>query len=400
MKSALFHFMATGLVGTVVLGHHAAFLRVDPDWRSSRTSKLQTISISAAFATQKTTQLDQLEVEHLSGETGVALNTQLAKFAAAGFSGAVLVVREGRVILLKGYGIANDSGSVPNTPSTRFEMNSMTKMFTAVSILQLAGSGRLGLDDPVARHLGQFPTEKRGATVRQLAMHTAGLVPQGSDLDTSTRDRFVDSVKRIPRESAPGEKYRYTNAGYSLLAAIIERASGESYESYLRKHLFTPAGMLSAVFRYEVPANDPRFAHGYVAGPNGRVPGPPNPYAWGTIGAGGIWSTVGDMYRWLVFVESGKAVPAQFRSILFTPPPAPSLESFGWHYTARTDSSRTRIDKGGGSDDFASQLLYFPDEPVVIIWASNDLSKRWRQTLNRAIPDIVFTGQTQAVPPK
>ena len=105
------------------------------------------------------------------------------------------------------------------------------------------------------------------------------------------------------------------------------------------------------------------------------------------------------MYRWLVFVESGEAIPAQFRTLLFRPPPSPSLEAFGWHYTARTDSSRTRIDKGGGSDDFASQLLYYPDERVIIIWTSNDLSKRWRQTLNRALPDLVFEGRTKAIPP-
>ena len=135
-------------------------------------------------------------------------------------------------------------------------------------------------------------------------------------------------------------------------------------------------------------------------GPSGPTAGPPNPYVWGTIGAGGVWCTVGDIYRWLMFVESGRAIPARFRSLLFAPPPPPSLEAFGWHYTAKTDSSRTRIDKGGGSDDFATQLLYYPDERVVVVWASNDLSKRWRRTLNQAIPDIVFTGRTQASPPR
>lgn len=331
---------------------------------------------------------------------GVVLDARLERYAREGFAGSVLVARAGQLLLVKGYGFANIERRVPNTPATRFEMNSMTKMFTAASILRLAGAGRLALDDPVERHLGPFPEAKRGATVRQLAMHTAGLVPQGATLPGASRDEFVNAVKDVPAESPPGGAYRYTNAGYSLLAAIVERASGESYESYLRDHLLTPADMRSAVFRSEVPANDPRFAHGYVAGPNGPVSGPANPYVWGTIGAGGIWSTVGDMYRWLLFLRSGEAIPAAFRPLLFSPPPPPSLEAFGWHYTARSDSSRTRIDKGGGSNDFASQLLYFPDEDVVIIWASNDLSKRWRQTLNRTITDLVFTGSTPTTAPR
>jgi CubicO group peptidase (beta-lactamase class C family) len=342
---------------------------------------------------------DSLAIERVVGETGTRVDAQLEVYAAAGYSGAVLVVREGRMVLLKGYGLANLHDSIPNTPATRFEMNSMAKMFTAASILQLAGAGRLALDDPVERYLGRFPAGE-AATVRHLAMHTAGLIPQGTPLNGNSRDEFIDAVRRAPRESGPGERYRYTNAGYSLLAAIVERVSGESYESYLRRHLFAPAGMRSALFRFEVPASDSRFARGYVAGPSGPEPGPANPYVWGTIGAGGVWCTVGDMYRWLVFVESGEAIPTQFRPLLFAPPPAPSLEAFGWHYRARTDSSRTSIDKGGGSDDFASQMLYYPEERVVIIWTSNDLSKRWRQTLNRAIPDLVFSDRTEATPPR
>lgn len=344
--------------------------------------------------------VDSLEVERVLGTRGTQLDAQLRAYAREGFSGTVLVVQDARVILLRGYGRANDEDRTPNGPGTRFEMNSMTKMFTGVSLLQLAGRGRLGLDDPVEVHLGPFAAQKSGATVRQLALHTAGLVPAGTPLAAESRDAFIRDVGQVPRESTAGASYRYTNAGYSLLAAIIERASGEAFDAYLRRHVFGPAGMHTAIFRDEVPAADSRFARGYVAGPGGRIPGPPNPYGWGTVGAGGVWCTVGDVYRWLQFVESGQAFPARFRPLLFAPPPAPSQEAFGWHYSAKMDTSRTRIDKGGGSDDFASQLLYYPEERVTIVWASNDLSKRWRRTLNTAIPEIVFTGRTEASPPR
>jgi len=95
-------------------------------------------------------------------------------------------------------------------------------------------------------------------------MHTSGLIVEGTSLAGDSRDAFVRDVRQPPRESAPGEKYRYSNAGFSLLAAIVEAASGETYEAYLRSHVFTPAGMRTVVFRDEVPAGDPLFAHGYV----------------------------------------------------------------------------------------------------------------------------------------
>jgi CubicO group peptidase (beta-lactamase class C family) len=356
---------------------------------------------TASANTQQPT--DSLQTEHVVGELGAKLDSQLTRYVAdkGGFSGTVLVVRDRRIVLLKGYGLANIETNTPNTPATRFEMNSMTKMLTAASILQLAAAGRLQLDAPVERYLGAFPASKRGATVEQLAMHTSGLIVAGAPLAGETRDAFVADAKRTMRESPPGAKYRYTNAGYSLLAAIIEHVSGTSYECYLKKNAFAPAAMSTAIFRDEVPSANPLFALGYVGDAAGAPkPGPPNPYVWGTRGAGGVWSTVGDMYRWLVAVEDSVVVGGNLRLVLLSPPGPPSLEAFGWHVRPATDSTRALIDKGGGSADFASQLLFFPRERVAIIWASNNLTRRWRQTLNRAIPDLVFLGATKAPAPR
>jgi CubicO group peptidase (beta-lactamase class C family) len=335
-----------------------------------------------------------LATPHVAAGLGRQLDSLLTSYEARGFAGTVLIVRRGEVVLLKGYGLADIPGRIRNGPATRFEMNSMTKMFTGVSILQLAAPGRLRLDDPVARHLGAFPAPKSAATVRQLAMHTAGLAQAGVDLSGDSRDAFVAAMKSAPMESRPGTRYRYTNAGYSLLAAVIEVVSGLEFEDYLRRKLFTPAGMRSALFRTEVPAADTLFARGYVGSPSGPVPGPANPYVWGTVGAGGVWSTVGDIYRWVVAVEHGDLVPGQYRTLLFSPPRPPSLEAYGWHVYAATDTSRMRIDKGGGSDDFASQLIHFPRDSVTIVWASNNRERGWRQTLNRALPELIFTGAT------
>jgi len=342
---------------------------------------------------------DSLERDRVIGALGARLDAQLTRFAAFGFSGTVLVVRGGRVFLLKGYGLADIERNVPNRAATRFEMNSMTKMFTGVAVLQLAGQGRVRLNDPIARYFTGFPPAKQRATVEQLATHTSGLIVGGADLAGDSRDAFVRDVQRTPIESPPGEQYRYSNAGFSLLAALIERISGESYAEYLRQHLFAQAEMNTAVFRNEVPTGDPRFARGYVGTPRGLEPGPPNPYGWGTIGAGGVWCTVGDIFRWLVALEERRVVgEAEWRT-LTTPPRPPAKEAFGWHVETTADG-RTLIEKGGGSDDFASQMLYYPREGVALVWASNNLRQRWRHTLNGVLSRTIFEqSSVDSLPP-
>jgi CubicO group peptidase (beta-lactamase class C family) len=340
---------------------------------------------------------DSLSQNRVVGALGTSLDAQLTRFAEYGFWGTVLVAREGRVVLIKGYGLADADRGIRNAAATRFELNSMTKMFTGVAILQLEAAGRLHVADPVERYLGPFPPGKQGATIEQLASHTAGLVVASVELAGDSRDAFVQDVKRTPRESPPGERYRYTNAGYSLLAAIIEQVSGASYEDYLATRLLEPAGMRTATFRDRLPQADSLFARGYVGSPAQLKPGPPNPYVWGTRGAGGVWATVGDVYRWLIAVQGESLLPDAQRRLLFSPPRPPSEEAYGWHVT--TDSAgRPLIQKGGGSDDFASDMFYYPRERVVIIWVTNNLRQRWRRTLNRTLPAVVLDSTPAQLP--
>jgi CubicO group peptidase (beta-lactamase class C family) len=349
-----------------------------------------------ALALQQTAApADSLASTRVTGTLGARLDTALARYAQYGFWGSVLVVRDRRIVLLKGYGLADATRGIHNTAATRYEMNSITKTFTGAAILQLAATGRLAPADPVERYLGPFPADKRGATIEQLATHTSGLISEGSELAGESREAFVQSVQRTPRESAPGAVYRYSNAGFSLLAAIVEIASGARYEDYVRHRLFAPAGMQTAFFRPEVQPDDTLSAHGYVGSPAGLRPGPPNPYEWGTIGAGGIWSTVGDMYRWIAAIEDGRVLRDVERRLVFTPRPS---EAYGWHVGANA-AGRLQIDKGGGSDDFASQVLYYPRERVVIIWACNNLRQRWRHTLNASLQAMVFDDTSSQPPP-
>ena len=157
------------------------------------------------------------------------LQATMREFEAQGFSGAVLVERKGAVEFLQAYGYADRRRKIRNTPDTRFEMASITKPFTSAAILKLQEQGKLRTSDMLDRYIGPLPPPKNLATIHHLALHQAGLVVRDAPLAGDSREIFLQGIRTTPAESKPGEKYRYTNAGYGVLAAIIEIVSGRSY---------------------------------------------------------------------------------------------------------------------------------------------------------------------------
>lgn len=315
------------------------------------------------------------------------LHALLTRYESYGFSGTVLVVKDDRVVLHEGYGFADRERRIRNGPETLYEVGSLNKTFTAAAILQLETRGALSTSDPLSRHLGTFPPAKAAATIHHLSTHTGGLVPEGTDLGAGTdREDFVENVKRVPLESTPGEKYRYTNAGYSVLAAIIERVSGMTYEAYLREHLIKPAGLREIYFRGE--ATPRPMALGYEGTPP-KVIVPP-PLRWATRGAGGMITTVGELHRWYLGLQANPQMRKMFED-------RPEEEGYAWHVDRDADGRRM-IHKGGGMPQYAAQLIHYPDDRLLIIWVSNNLQQRWRQALNRGIAAVAF-GKEAVVPP-
>lgn len=318
------------------------------------------------------------------------LQTLLAGYEKDGFSGTVLVAKNGEIVLHRGYGFANRERGIRNGTDTLFEVASLNKPFTAAAILQLEASGKLQTSDPLSRTLGEFPAEKAAATIHHLSTHTGGLVPDGSDLGPGEdRDQFIAAVKAIARESVPGERYRYTNAGYSVLGAIIEKVSGMPYATYIRTNIAPRAGLKDVYFRGEAVPED-RMALGYLGTPEEAKVSVPPPLRWGTIGAGGMITTVADLHRWYVALRGGRVLHAPELQKMFHPWPE---EGYGWH-VERDANGRQMIHKGGGMREYATQIIEYPDDGILIIWASNDLRTRWRQTLNRGIADVAL-GRTQ-----
>src|ERR687896_1467909 len=161
-----------------------------------------------------------------------------------GTSGTVVAARGGSVAHCRGFGLADRDAKVAARCDTVYDTMSMTKQFTAAAILKLEMMGELRVTDPLSKFVGPVPDDKRTITLHHLLTHTAGLTEGlGGDYEALSRRDMLDGALESELRSAPGTEYSYSNLGYSILAAIVEKASGTSYERFLASHLFEPAGM-------------------------------------------------------------------------------------------------------------------------------------------------------------
>lgn len=314
----------------------------------------------------------------VKGKLGKELDDLMLGFSKEGYSGAVLVAYNDEIILRKGYGLADRERNIQNTPDTLFNIASVSKTFTAAAILKLEMQGKLKTSDLISKYLGEFPKEKSEATIHHLLTHTAGLAVDGARLDYSSRKAFVQSIKETPPESKPGEKYRYTNAGYIALAAIVEEVSGEPFEKYLQQNIFKPAGLTSTGYAWDSRFDKAPVAVGYVGDKLETLKAAPRVNdVWGNRGPGDIITTVGDLYKWIQALRRNVVLSPQAKQKMFTAY-AHVDEGYGWH-VLKTPRKTLMVRRGGGMPDFESEVQWYIDENTVIIFTvNNDLNFRRR----------------------
>lgn len=269
-----------------------------------------------------------------SGDAAVAqnlsarLDSTMRVAERAGFSGVVRVEGGGKLLLDKGYGLANRAAKNPFSPETVVQIGSNTKDFTAVAILQLQSAGKISLGDSIGKYLSSVPADKRPITIRQLLDHRAGLPADvGGDFDPFSRELLIDSAMHTALLFPPDVRESYSNTGYSVLAAIIEQVTGKSYDVYIRDAILSPLGLRRTGFL--LPGFAPQeLAHGYLAKgtDNGTMLAKPHasdgPY-WNLRGNGGMLSTTGDMHAFYRAVFEGNSLlTAAARGGRF-PPDAP-----------------------------------------------------------------------------
>ena len=316
------------------------------------------------------------------------------RVAAETFSGSILIARGGKILVSKGYGRANRELDVPNTPQTKFRLGSVTKQFTAMAILRLQQQGKLTVQDRICAYIPQCPAAWQAITIHQLLTHTSGLwnftdLPDYQRTKTlpSTPSQTLARVKDKPLLFTPGAGYSYSNTGYVLLGYIIEKVAKKLYPLVLREQIFAPLQMRNT--GYDTSIVLPQRAAGYTAGGqfNADYIDMSIPHA-----AGGLYSTVEDLYRWDQALSTDKLVPQAALATMFTahamfPPPREGGYGYGWEIFKVHDRRVTA--HLGGIEGFSAGITRFPDDKVTVIVLSNveavDVG-----TISMDIADMVF----------
>ena len=299
----------------------------------------------------------------------------VAPFVDAGlFSGEVLVAKDGKVVFRQGFGMADREWDVPVGADTEFRLGSITKQFTATAILQLAEQGRLGLDDPISKYYTAAPAAWSGVTLRHLLTHSSG-IPSYTDIpgffgNPARADRTPAEIVALTQDKPltfpPGTGYAYDNSGYILLGYVIEKVSGQTYEAYLRDHIFGPLGM--AHTGYDVSTRIlPHRASGYTLAAGGAATNAAYLSMTLPYSAGSLYSTVDDLLTWDQALYDAKPLTAASLKAMFTD----YGHKYGFGYVIDSRNGHRLWMHNGGINGFSTALLRFPDDHLTVVVLAN-----------------------------
>lgn len=305
-----------------------------------------------------------------------AIDALMQRYAGDVPGAALLVVRDGAVVVRRTWGLADLEAGEPVRTDTNFRLASVSKQFTAAAILLLAQDGRLGLDDPVRRWLPSLPPITAPVTLRHLLTHASGLVDyedlMGEDWPGQIRDAGVLAL--LEREDrllfAPGTAYRYSNGGYALLALVVERASGEPFQTFVRRRIFEPLGMQGTHARVDGGPPIPHRAYGYSR-IDGRWQRTDQSSTSAVLGDGGIHSSIDDLAKWDAALDDERLLDARWREAAFAPQQPVDGETdveaygFGWrvHGDLRWHSGETV--------GFRNVILRWPAHRLTVVLLGN-----------------------------
>lgn len=298
------------------------------------------------------------------------------------FSGVVLVAKDGKPIFEKAYGLANKVRNIPNNPETKFNLGSMNKMFTSVAIAQLAQAGKLSFDDTVGKHLPDYPNKDvaNKVTIHHLLTHTSGL---GSYWNAKFEAR-KGSIKTVsdylslfadePLSVEPGNRFRYSNSGFIVLGAIIEKVSGKNYYDFVREHIYKPAGMTNTEF-YEMTESTPNLAMGYTTegekaesaarhDNTGSRPNRGGP-------AGGGYSTAQDLLRFHMALRNHKLLNQKYTELITAGKVDMGRAKYAYGFGDEAVNGKRVFGHNGGAPGIASDLSMYPESGYTTVVLTN-----------------------------
>jgi len=311
------------------------------------------------------------------------------------FSGAILIAQRGKILVSKGYGMANYELGIPNTPKTRFRLASISKQFTAAAVLLLEQRGLLNVQDPIAKFIPDFPRGQQIA-LAHLVTHTSGITGDMETLPEIAQDRqafhSLEDLVTMLKKSGPASdftlKTRYSNKNFVLLAFIIEKVSGESYAAFLRRNIFEPLEMRdTGNEEYLQIVNG--LATGYEPGISGIDKAPLDDY-WNNVGAGSLYSTVDDLYKWDRALYTSKLLTEASRRKMFTPL-LPGGYGYGWGIRERF--GHKVFTHNGRTPGFDGDISRYPDDDAVTVFLGN-IGSGAADSIRQDLGAILFGGKT------
>lgn len=323
-------------------------------------------------------------------DRGRSADTYLKRATALGrFNGAVLIAIDGKIVLDKGYGFADFQRRIPNTAVTEFEIASLSKMFTAFSILQLSDQGRLSLSDPICRYLQSCPASWDPITIDQVVHHRSGIPDYEDSLGLgspayldfmakpSSGERIMEREAALPLDFPPGSQFNYSNTGYVVLSMAAAQSAGESFGNFVRSSILEPAGMTHTGILGE--DNPTALAQGYQdINPSWkkRVAGydlaeeSPQPFPSLSLepphGDADLFSTVGDLYRWTVLTQGSALVSLDDAHRIFRPE-----DGYGFGWFVDTEYGTAAYSHTGALPGYLGLIEIFPARHVTVIYLDN-----------------------------
>ena len=297
---------------------------------------------------------------------------------------AVLVAKDGDILYQNGYGYANIGHRVEVTPETKFRIGSISKQFTAAAILKLEEEGKLSVKDKLSKFLPDYPRGDE-VTLHHLLTHTSGIHSYTGKPDfmktvtvETTTEELVDSFKDDKFDFDPGEKQSYCNSGYFLLGYVVEKVSGKSLGDYLKETFFDPLDMNeTGIHRWNLVLDHEATGYSYVGA---KVQKAQNWDMSRAGGAGALYSTVGDLYRWNKAVFNGKVVKESSLKAAFTPGKLNNGEiargmggGYGYGWSIGEIRGLKLISHGGGLNGFSSHLMRLPEKKLTVTVLANSL---------------------------
>ena len=314
------------------------------------------------------------------------------------FNGSVLVAKGGKILLEKGYGYKNVAGKTINDAGTIFQVGSITKEFTAAVVLKLLVQKKLSLEDNISKYFPGFPGGD-SITIKNLLTHTSGIFNYTEVFDfwkqsniPANEQMILDTLQSKKLLFAPGTKFSYSNSNYMLLAYIIQKVTGEPYETVVRNLIFRPLGMTRSGFDFTQLQNADKATGYWNFSAFKYVEGPPNDSSE-FIGSGSMYSSVWDLYRWHRALQDGKVLDKAILALAYEPAKGP----YGYGWELDSAAGKKTVGHNGRMFGFEAKMLRVPGDDVFIVLLNNHSDGPWLDPIAKRMMAILY-GQPYSLP--